>query len=188
MDVALSPEKEGVPEELLGETQTAQCLLGDDVQRLVLCKLHGEACKHLGSDLKSVKSSLKELDLSNNDLGDSGVEMLFAGLKSSHCKLETLRQQNPTTANLFTFCLQALDYLDYRALYGSVEAVLPIKAQAAPHGSLNVHHINERGKGCDHNIPLGISTGRVTIWQVEVSVHLQCGCSCSRGLYPHNTG
>ncbi|KAI4887652.1 hypothetical protein NFI96_006168 [Prochilodus magdalenae] len=33
MDVSLSPEKEGVPEELLGETQTAQCLLGDDVQR-----------------------------------------------------------------------------------------------------------------------------------------------------------
>ncbi|KAI4878431.1 hypothetical protein NFI96_003729 [Prochilodus magdalenae] len=33
MDVSLSPEKEGVPEELLGETQNAQCLLGDDVQR-----------------------------------------------------------------------------------------------------------------------------------------------------------
>ncbi|XP_066534043.1 NLR family CARD domain-containing protein 3-like [Hoplias malabaricus] len=55
------------------------------------CNLTKDSCETLGSALQSVNSSLKELDLSNNDLQDSGVELLSAGLKSSLCKLETLR-------------------------------------------------------------------------------------------------
>ncbi|XP_066515491.1 NLR family CARD domain-containing protein 3-like [Hoplias malabaricus] len=58
--------------------------------RLTVCKLGENSCEDLGSVLL-VNSSLKELDLSNNDLQDSGVEKLSAGLKSSLCKLETLR-------------------------------------------------------------------------------------------------
>ncbi|XP_066518227.1 NLR family CARD domain-containing protein 3-like, partial [Hoplias malabaricus] len=54
------------------------------------CKLREKSCEGLGSVLL-VNSSLKELDLSNNDLQDSGVEKLSAALKSSLCKLETLR-------------------------------------------------------------------------------------------------
>ncbi|XP_066512493.1 NACHT, LRR and PYD domains-containing protein 3-like [Hoplias malabaricus] len=54
------------------------------------CKLGEKSCEDLGSVLL-VNSSLKELDLSNNDLQDSGVEKLSAALKSSLCKLETLR-------------------------------------------------------------------------------------------------
>ncbi|XP_072546856.1 uncharacterized protein [Salminus brasiliensis] len=55
------------------------------------CSLTKDSCYALCSALQSVNSSLKELDLSNNDLQDSGVELLSAGLKSSHCKLKTLR-------------------------------------------------------------------------------------------------
>ncbi|XP_066532294.1 NLR family CARD domain-containing protein 3-like [Hoplias malabaricus] len=55
------------------------------------CNLTKDFCETLGSTLQSVNYSLKELDLSNNDLRDSGIELFSAGLKSSLCKLEILR-------------------------------------------------------------------------------------------------
>ncbi|XP_030221838.1 NACHT, LRR and PYD domains-containing protein 12-like, partial [Gadus morhua] len=55
------------------------------------CHLSGRCCRALASVLSSNSSSLRELDLSNNDLGNSGVMLLSAGLGSPHCTLETLR-------------------------------------------------------------------------------------------------
>ncbi|KAI2657419.1 NLR family CARD domain-containing protein 3 [Labeo rohita] len=52
-----------------------------NILRLVLCNLTGQCCESLSSALQSSNCSLKELDLSNNDLLDSGVKHLFAGLK-----------------------------------------------------------------------------------------------------------
>ncbi|XP_007575340.1 protein NLRC3-like [Poecilia formosa] len=55
------------------------------------CNLSEKSCEVLASILSSKSSYLRELDLSNNDLKDSGVRQLCAGLQSPHCKLEFLR-------------------------------------------------------------------------------------------------
>uniref|UniRef100_A0A3B4WQH7 NACHT domain-containing protein n=1 Tax=Seriola lalandi dorsalis TaxID=1841481 RepID=A0A3B4WQH7_SERLL len=60
--------------------------------RLSWCKLTEESCKGLTSSvLTAASSNLTNLDLSHNDLLDSGVELLADGLKSVHCKLEILK-------------------------------------------------------------------------------------------------
>ncbi|XP_056441454.1 NLR family CARD domain-containing protein 3-like [Gadus chalcogrammus] len=54
------------------------------------CHMSERCCEALASVLSSNSSSLRELDLSTNDLQDSGVKLLCAGLGSPHCTLETL--------------------------------------------------------------------------------------------------
>ncbi|XP_033935769.2 NLR family CARD domain-containing protein 3-like [Pseudochaenichthys georgianus] len=54
------------------------------------CDLSERSCAALSSVLSSQSSSLRELDLSNNDLLNPGVKLLSAGLESPHCELETL--------------------------------------------------------------------------------------------------
>ncbi|XP_051798444.1 NACHT, LRR and PYD domains-containing protein 12-like isoform X2 [Acanthochromis polyacanthus] len=55
------------------------------------CNLSERSCGALSSVLSSQSSSVTELDLSNNNLQDSGVKRLSVGLQSPHCKLEALR-------------------------------------------------------------------------------------------------
>ncbi|XP_055362194.1 NACHT, LRR and PYD domains-containing protein 12-like [Betta splendens] len=59
--------------------------------RLSGCLLSEEACVSLASALSSNPSHLRELDLSYNHPGDSGVELLSAGVKDPHWRLDTLR-------------------------------------------------------------------------------------------------
>ncbi|XP_045568147.1 ribonuclease inhibitor-like [Salmo salar] len=55
------------------------------------CQVTEESCASLASALRSNPSHLRELDLSYNHPGDSGVRLLSAGLEDQHCRLEKLK-------------------------------------------------------------------------------------------------
>ncbi|XP_056310858.1 NACHT, LRR and PYD domains-containing protein 3 isoform X2 [Danio aesculapii] len=69
------------------------------------CGLDETCCDAMSSALQSSHCVLRELDLSNNDLQDSGVNMIAEGLKSPNCKLETLRF---STCKLSAQCCESL--------------------------------------------------------------------------------
>ncbi|XP_056623820.1 NACHT, LRR and PYD domains-containing protein 3-like isoform X2 [Triplophysa dalaica] len=59
------------------------------ILRLSWCNVTAECCESLSSCLQS-SNSLRELDLSNNDLKDSGVKLISDALKTHNCQLHTL--------------------------------------------------------------------------------------------------
>ncbi|XP_067456452.1 NLR family CARD domain-containing protein 3-like isoform X5 [Thunnus thynnus] len=59
--------------------------------RLNRCSLTQRCCEDLASVLSCPSSPLRELDLSDNDIRDSGVQLLCTGLGNVGCKLETIR-------------------------------------------------------------------------------------------------
>nr|XP_055065306.1 NLR family CARD domain-containing protein 3-like isoform X2 [Misgurnus anguillicaudatus] len=77
--------------ELCTGLENVKCKL--DILRLDKCDLTEESCSALASVLGSDSTSLKELDLSNNKLQDSGVKLLSDGLQKNST-LEILRLSN----------------------------------------------------------------------------------------------
>ncbi|XP_076580285.1 uncharacterized protein LOC143316289 [Chaetodon auriga] len=69
--------------------ESPHCAL--ETLRLSGCLITEEGCASLASALRSNPSHLRELDLSYNHPGDSGVKLLSAGLEDPHCRLDTLR-------------------------------------------------------------------------------------------------
>ncbi|XP_035537014.1 NACHT, LRR and PYD domains-containing protein 12-like [Morone saxatilis] len=76
--------EEGVGKLLTVITSSTRALLNR-------CNLTENCCKDLASALSSTSSHLTELDLSDNQLRDSGVKLLSVGFRSPHCKLKSLR-------------------------------------------------------------------------------------------------
>ena len=69
-----------------GYTETVTCVCS-----FVGCHFTELSSSTIASVLQSEHSALRELDLSDNELQDSGVEHLAAGLKSLNCKVHILR-------------------------------------------------------------------------------------------------
>uniref|UniRef100_A0A8C1SWG6 NACHT domain-containing protein n=1 Tax=Cyprinus carpio TaxID=7962 RepID=A0A8C1SWG6_CYPCA len=59
--------------------------------RLCGCNLTAQSCGSLSLALQSSNSVLRDMDLSKNDLQDSGVKLLSDALKNPNCQLEILR-------------------------------------------------------------------------------------------------
>ncbi|XP_029939725.1 NLR family CARD domain-containing protein 3-like [Salarias fasciatus] len=87
LDLSYNHPGDGV-EKLFAAVEDPHCSL--KTLRLSCCGLSKRNCGALSSLLSSQSSSLTDLDLSNNDLQDSGVKMLSFELESPHCKLEAL--------------------------------------------------------------------------------------------------
>ncbi|XP_066516621.1 NACHT, LRR and PYD domains-containing protein 3 [Hoplias malabaricus] len=62
-----------------------------EILRLARCHFTSNSCAELVSALCSISIYLKALDLSNNDLHDTGLSLLLTGMEKSCCKLQSLR-------------------------------------------------------------------------------------------------
>uniref|UniRef100_A0A672HP11 NACHT domain-containing protein n=1 Tax=Salarias fasciatus TaxID=181472 RepID=A0A672HP11_SALFA len=89
LDLSFNRPGDSEVERLCAAVKDPHCSL--ETLRLSCCGLSERSCGALSSVLSSQSSSLTHLDLSNNDLQDSGVKRLSLGLESPHCKLEALR-------------------------------------------------------------------------------------------------
>ncbi|KAI7810596.1 putative NACHT [Triplophysa rosa] len=58
---------------------------------LAECNLTVESCRIISSALQSSDSPLRDLDVSNNDLQDSGVKLISDALNNTNCHLHILR-------------------------------------------------------------------------------------------------
>nr|XP_024655529.1 ribonuclease inhibitor-like isoform X1 [Maylandia zebra] len=85
LDLSFNSLQDAGMKRLLAELEISECHL--EILRLKGCMLI-ETSRHLISFLMS---RLRELDLSDNNLQDSGVEHLSHGLENPKCKLVTLR-------------------------------------------------------------------------------------------------
>ncbi|ROL52308.1 NACHT, LRR and PYD domains-containing protein 12 [Anabarilius grahami] len=85
----LNPTKYNTSDE--GKRRLIPAVINCRKALLTGCNITGQDCEIMTSALQSSNCVLRELDLSNNDLQDSGVKLLTDVLKSPNCQLQILR-------------------------------------------------------------------------------------------------
>ncbi|XP_057187504.1 NACHT, LRR and PYD domains-containing protein 3 [Triplophysa rosa] len=80
-------QNSGLQHLLLGMENTERKL---EILRLSWCNLTEKSCEILAS-IHCLKSPLRDLDVSNNDLQDSGVKLISDALNNTNCHLQILR-------------------------------------------------------------------------------------------------
>ncbi|KAI5607287.1 NLR family CARD domain-containing protein 3 isoform X18, partial [Silurus asotus] len=95
LDLSGNKFRDSEVKSLFAVLEISHCKL--QILRLCDCDISSKDCGVLTSALRSNPSYMRELDLSNNKLGDSGVKRFSAVLANPKCKLETLRLREEVT-------------------------------------------------------------------------------------------
>uniref|UniRef100_A0A8C4NYR0 NACHT domain-containing protein n=1 Tax=Dicentrarchus labrax TaxID=13489 RepID=A0A8C4NYR0_DICLA len=128
LDLSLSILRDSGLKLLSAGLESPHCKL--EALRLSECWLSKISCDYLVSALKSNPSHLRELDLSDNRVQDSGVELLCGFLESPHCRLETLScdylvsalKSNPSHLRELNLSLNKLQDSGVKLLCGFLES------------------------------------------------------------------
>ncbi|XP_037396303.1 uncharacterized protein LOC108438283 isoform X2 [Pygocentrus nattereri] len=124
------------------------------------CNLSELSIITVNAALQSENSSLRELDLSYNDLEDSGLEKLSDGLKSSHCKLEILRLA------LCKFCNQSCYTL---------RSVLESETSTLKELDLSKNNLGDQGMNW---LSTGLKSSHCTLEILRLALCKLCNQSC----------
>ncbi|GAA6087825.1 NACHT, LRR and PYD domains-containing protein 12-like isoform X1 [Tachysurus ichikawai] len=114
------------------------------------CNLKENACENIASALQSANSPLRELDLSNNDLQETGLKLLYEGLKN--CKLEILSLSNCKLTTLSALLLRnsSLRKLDlsYNDLQKGIDQLSGLKSPNCKLDTLRISDCKLTAESC----------------------------------------